>query len=74
MERLMEYKKECKVVWDQFAQAHDELVQAHPEDEDPDAEGFGSLEMRKAELMGTLAEVIASLNTERLNQEKRAKD
>ena len=74
LHRLIEYRKECKTVWDQFGQAHDELVQAHPEDEDPDAEGFGSLEMRKAELMGTLAEVITRLNTERLNQEKRAKD
>ena len=74
MERLIEYRDEFKVVWDQFAQAHDELVEAHPEDEDPDAEGFGSLEMRRAELMGTLAEVITRLNTERLNQEKRVED
>ena len=63
MNRLIEYRKECKTVWDQFVQAHDEVVQAHPEDEDPDAEGFGSLEMRRAELMGTLAEVITRLNT-----------
>ena len=74
MDRLIEHRKECKIVWEQFVQAHDELVQVHPEDGDPDAAEFGSLEMRKAELMGTLAEVIASLNTERLNQEKRAKD
>ena len=74
MERLIEYREEFKVVWDQFVQAHDEVVQAHPEDEDPDAEGFGSLEMRRAELMGTLAEVITRLNTEKLNQEKRVED
>ena len=74
MDRLIEHRKECKLVWDQFVQAHDELVHAHPEDGDPDAAEFGSLEMRKAELMGTLAEVIARLNTERLNQEQRAKD
>ena len=73
MDRLIEHRKECKLVWDQFVQAHDELVHAHPEDGDPDAAEFGSLEMRKAELMGTLAEVIARLNTERLNQEQRAK-
>ena len=41
---------------------------------DPDAAEFGALEIRKTELMGTLAEVIGSLNAERLNQDKRAKD
>merc|ERR1711873_126036 len=74
MDRLIEYRKECKLVWDQLVQAHDELVHVHPEDGDPDAAEFGSLEMRKAELMGTLAKVIARLNTERLNREQRAKD
>ena len=74
LDRLIEYRKECKLVWDQLVQAHDELIQVHPEDGDPDAVEFGSLEMRKAELMGTLAEVITRLNTERLNREQRAKD
>ena len=64
MNRLIEHRKECKIVWDQFVLAHDELVRVCPENEDPDAEEFGALEDRKSELMGTLAEVIQSLNTE----------
>ena len=74
MDRLIDHRKECKIVWEQFVLAHEELVQVRPEDEDPDAAEFGTLEIRKTELMGTLAEVIGSLNTERLNQDKRAKD
>ena len=74
MDRLIEHRKECKIVWEQFVLAREELVQVRPEDEDPDAVEFGTLEIRKTELMGTLAEVIGSLNAERLNQDKRAKD
>ena len=74
MDRLMDFRKGCKAAWEQFALAHDDLVQVRPEDEDPDAEEFGALEVKKTELMGTLAEVIASLNTEELNQEKRVGD
>ena len=72
MERLLDHTKECKIVWEQFAIAHDELVQVCPEEDDPDAEEFGALEDRKNELMGTLAEAIGSLKAERLNQDKRA--
>ena len=69
MDRLMDYRKGCKAAWEQFALAHNGLVQVRPEDEDPDAEEFGALEDRKNELLGTLAEAIGSLNDERLNQE-----
>ena len=60
MNRLIEHRKECKIVWDQFVLAHDELVRVCPENEDPDAEEFGALEDRKNELLGTLAEAIVS--------------
>ena len=72
MDRLIDHRKECKIVWEQFVLAHEELVQVRPEEEDPDAAEFGALEIRKTELMGTLAEVIGSLNAERLSQDKRA--
>ena len=72
MDRLMDHRKGCKTAWEQFALAHDELVQVRPEEDDPDAEEFGALEDRKNELMGTLAEAIGSLNAERLSQYKRA--
>ena len=74
MDRLMDFRKGCKAAWEQFTLAHDDLVQVRPEDEDPDAEEFGALEDRKNELLGTLAEAIGSLNTERLNQEKRVEE
>ena len=72
MDTLMDYRKGCKAAWEQFALAHDELVQVRPEEDDPDAEEFGALENRKNELVGTLAEAIGSLNAERLSQDKRA--
>ena len=56
MDRLMDFRKGCKAAWEQFALAHEDLVQVRPEDEDPDAEEFGALEDRKNELLGTLAE------------------
>ena len=74
MDRLMDYRKGCKAAWEQFALAHDELVQVRPEEDDPDAEEFGALENRKNELVGTLAKAIGSLNVERLSQDKRAKE
>ena len=61
LERLLDHRKECKIVWEQFAIAHDELVQVRPEEDDPDGEEFGAPEDRKNELMGTLAEAIGSL-------------
>ena len=72
MERLLDHRKGCKTAWEQFALAHDELVQVRPEEEDPNEEEFGALEDRKNELMGVLAKAIGSLNAERLNQDKRA--
>ena len=74
LDRLMDYRKGCKAAWEQFALAHDELVQVRPEEDDPDAEEFGALENRKNELVGTLAEAIGSLNVERLSQDKRAEE
>ena len=68
----MDHRKGCKAAWEQFAQAHNELVQVRPEEDDPDKQEFGALEERKTELMGALAEAIGSLNTHRLNQDKRA--
>ena len=74
IDRLIEHRKECKIVWEQFVLAHEELVQVRPEDEDPDAAEFGALENRKNGLLGTLAEAIGSLNVERLSQDKRAEE
>ena len=72
MDRLIDHRKECKIVWEQFALAHDELVQVRPEEDDPDAEEFGALENSKNEFMGTPAKAIGSLNAERLSQDMRA--
>ena len=74
IERLMYHRKGCKVAWEQFAQAHDELVQVRSEEDDPNEEEFGALEARKTELMGALAKAIGSINMQRLNQDKRADD
>ena len=74
MDRLIDHRKECKIVWEQFVLANEKLVQVRPEEDDPDAVEFGVLEKRKTELMGTLAEAIGSLNAERLSQDKRAKE
>ena len=74
LDRLMDFKKGCKAAWEQFALAHENLMQVRPEDEDPEAEEFGALEVKRNELLGMLAEAIAVLNTERLNREQQAKD
>ena len=74
LDRLMDFKKGCKAAWEQFALAHENLMQVRTEDEDPEAEEFGALEVKRNELMGMLSEAIAVLNTERLNREQQARD
>ena len=74
MERLMDHRKGCKAAWEQFALAHDGLVEARPEEDDPDEEEFGALDARKNELMGALAAAIGNINAHKLHQDKQADD
>ena len=67
MERLMDHRKGCKAAWEQFALAHDGLVEARPEEDDPDEEEFGALDARKNELQGALAVAIGNINAQKLH-------
>ena len=75
-ERLVEARKSCKAAWEQFALAHDALIEVRTEEEDPDVQEYGALEYRKEELSGALAEAIGIRSRDRdaqkLHQEKEA--
>ena len=73
-ERVLDHRKGCKAAWEQFALAHDGLIEVRPEEEDPDEEEFGTLEIRKSDLMGALAEAIGYKTAQKLHQDKQAED
>ena len=45
------------------------MIQVLPEEEDPDDEEFGALEIRKTELMSALAEAIEYKRAQELHQD-----
>ena len=77
-ERLVEARKTCRSAWEQFALAHDALIEVRTEEEDPDEQEYGTLESRMQELSGALAEAIAVRTRARdalkLHQEKEAEE
>ena len=77
-ERLVEARKSCKVAWEQFALAHDALIEVRTEEDDPDEQEYGALESRKEELCGALAEAIVNRTRDRdaqkLHLEKQAEE
>ena len=76
--RLEQTREGCKVAWDEFKAAHEELADAQSEDETQavDAEEreheFGNLEMRCHDLVVSLAETVASRDRDQLQQERQA--
>ena len=53
-ERLVEARKSCKAAWEQFALAHDALIEVRTEEEDPDEQEYGTW-VRKVGSRGSTA-------------------
>ena len=68
-ERLVEARKGFKTSWEQYALAHDALMEVRFEDEDPDEQEYGELETRKDEISQALAEAIVNRTRHRDAQE-----
>ena len=76
--RLEQTKEGCKVAWDEFKAAHEELADAQSEDETQAVDAkereheFGNLEMRCHDLVVSLAETVALRDRDQLQQERQA--
>ena len=74
IERLLDHRKASKAAWEQYAAAHDDLVEVRPEEEDTDVEEFGALNNRWRDLMGDLADKIRYNTDQKLQQDKQAEE
>ena len=76
--RLEQTREGCKVAWEEFKAAYEELADAQSEDETQavDAEEreqeFGNLDLRYHEIVVSLAEAVASREKDQLQLETRA--
>ena len=70
-EKLEEARRGCNAAWDVFSATHDGLIKIQSEDKTQEAEmevreqEFGNLEVRFRDLLGNLADAIASRGRDR---------